>query len=148
MKRILIFATLLLLLAGCRPQPADISLIDRVPEVGREQIMFEHNRQRALQNLEPLVEDPLLTQASQDWADWMAAARNLVHSRLTVRDPYHTIGENIAMGFDSIDTVMVGWMQSVGHRRNILNPRFTHAGFGLTRDRDGTPYWCAQFAGK
>ena len=40
-------------------------------------------------------------------------------------------GENIAMGYSSPSATMVGWMNSPGHRANILNPSFTHLGVGV-----------------
>ena len=40
-------------------------------------------------------------------------------------------GENIAMGYSSPNATMVGWMNSPGHRANILNPSFTHLGVGV-----------------
>lgn len=41
------------------------------------------------------------------------------------------VGENIAMGYSSAKATMVGWMNSPGHRANILNPSFTHLGVGV-----------------
>ncbi len=40
-------------------------------------------------------------------------------------------GENIAKGFVDVASVMVAWMESPGHRANILNPIFTHLGIGF-----------------
>lgn len=42
------------------------------------------------------------------------------------------VGENIAMGYVSAAVTMVGWMDSPGHRANILNPVFTHLGVGVS----------------
>ena len=41
------------------------------------------------------------------------------------------VGENIAMGYSSANATMVGWMNSPGHRTNVLNPSFTHLGVGV-----------------
>ena len=41
------------------------------------------------------------------------------------------VGENIAMGYSSANATMVGWMNSPGHRANVLNPSFTHLGVGV-----------------
>ncbi len=43
---------------------------------------------------------------------------------------YSTVGENIAVGQRSVAEVMYGWMNSQGHRQNILNPNYTHLGYG------------------
>lgn len=40
------------------------------------------------------------------------------------------LAENIARGQQSVDAVMTGWMNSSGHRANILSPSLTHVGFG------------------
>jgi hypothetical protein len=50
-------------------------------------------------------------------------------------------GENIAFGYRSPDAVMLGWMQSTGHRENILYPAFTHIGVGYVNCEDGWTYW-------
>ena len=43
-----------------------------------------------------------------------------------------TTGENIAMGYSSAAALVEGWMNSPGHRANILKPEFTHLGVGVT----------------
>jgi uncharacterized protein YkwD len=49
-----------------------------------------------------------------------------------VPDPYRNgAGENIAMGYSSAEQVMEGWMNSPGHRANILNGGYTHIGVGV-----------------
>ena len=55
-------------------------------------------------------------------------------------------GENIAAGYPDAVSVMRGWMNSPGHRENILNCRFSNLGVGLylTPDRGG--YWTQDFA--
>jgi uncharacterized protein YkwD len=54
-------------------------------------------------------------------------------------------GENIAMGYRTAAAVMAGWMDSAGHRANILNCDFEAIGVGLARDSGGTPYWTQVF---
>ena len=39
---------------------------------------------------------------------------------------------------------MVAWMNSPGHRANILNGTFTQIGIGLAYAPDGTPYWAME----
>ncbi len=41
-------------------------------------------------------------------------------------------GENIAVGYSSAAATMVAWMNSPGHRANILQPAFTHLGVGVS----------------
>lgn len=48
---------------------------------------------------------------------------------------YQTVGENIAAGYTTPDRVVEGWMNSPGHRANILNANFTQIGVGFKDDR-------------
>lgn len=61
----------------------------------------------------------------------------------------HTWGENIAAGYPSAEAVVEGWMNSEGHRRNILNPEFRELGVGYFYS-EGTAYknfWVQNFRG-
>ncbi|MBR4336187.1 MAG: LysM peptidoglycan-binding domain-containing protein [Clostridia bacterium] len=57
---------------------------------------------------------------------------------------YRTAGENIAMGYPTPQSVVDGWMNSEGHRKNILNPAFTVIGVGYVSDGN---YWTQMFIG-
>ncbi len=59
---------------------------------------------------------------------------------------YSTAGENIAYGYTSPEAVMEGWMNSTGHRANILTPEFTSIGVGYCQI-DGVHYWVQLFIG-
>ena len=54
------------------------------------------------------------------------------------------VGENIAAGYPDAESVMEGWMNSEGHRANILNCDYDVLGVGVA-DRDGTLYWVQNF---
>lgn len=58
---------------------------------------------------------------------------------------YRGAGENIAWGQTSPEAVMKGWMNSEGHRANILNPKFTKIGVGHYQDSNGKNYWTQLF---
>jgi len=58
---------------------------------------------------------------------------------------YRISGENLAAGQMSAAEVVRGWMDSPGHRRNILNPDFGRLGIGVTMDDDGRIYWTQLF---
>ena len=60
---------------------------------------------------------------------------------------YRTAGENIAKGQKTAETVMNGWMNSSGHRANILNGAYTHIGVGYAKDSKGNTYWAQIFKG-
>lgn len=54
-------------------------------------------------------------------------------------------GENIAWGQSSPEAVMKAWMNSDGHRANILNPNYTKIGVGYYQNAKGTNYWTQLF---
>ena len=58
---------------------------------------------------------------------------------------YQGSGENIAWGQRTPEEVMKGWMNSEGHRANILNSRFTKIGVGYYQNSAGTNYWTQLF---
>ena len=57
---------------------------------------------------------------------------------------YRTAGENIAMGYRTPEAVMEGWMNSPGHKANILNSSYTEIGVGYVSDGS---YWTQEFIG-
>lgn len=61
---------------------------------------------------------------------------------------YMVAGENIAAGYGTPEEVMVGWMNSEGHRANILNGNFTQVGIGYYTDPNSTygTYWVQIFS--
>lgn len=58
---------------------------------------------------------------------------------------FRTSGENIAYGQNSAQEVMQVWMNSAGHRANILNQNFTSIGIGHTETGNGVDYWTQLF---
>lgn len=58
---------------------------------------------------------------------------------------YRGAGENIAWGQRTPEQVMNGWMNSAGHRANILNEKFTSIGVGYYQNASGTNYWTQLF---
>lgn len=58
---------------------------------------------------------------------------------------YSYCGENVAYGYRSPDAVMDGWMNSEGHKANILNERFTKIGVGHYKGSNGYDYWSQLF---
>ena len=57
---------------------------------------------------------------------------------------YRTAGENIAVGYRTPQSVVDGWMNSPGHRANILNAKFTEIGMGYVANGN---YWTQMFIG-
>ena len=88
--------------------------------------------------LPPLAVDPWLLKSARRHAAWMTNARSMTHTSQSVR-------ENIAMGQNSSSEVLNAWMNSSGHRANILNPGYTRIGVAAYTTPEGTIYWCQQF---
>lgn len=101
------------------------------------------NRARAAHGLPALSADPALTRAAQGHAADMDARGYFDHTTpeglepwdriraaLGSADPFTAMGENIAMGYAGADATCDGWMNSPGHRANILSEEFTLIGTG------------------
>lgn len=58
---------------------------------------------------------------------------------------YRGCGENIAWGQKTPEQVMEGWMNSAGHRANILNASYTEIGVGFYQNASGVNYWSQLF---
>ena len=97
-----------------------------------------------------LKEDNELSNYAIDWAISMANKNKLIHSNMKniSKLGFSTVGENIAYGQETENSVMKTWLWSPGHRRNIMNKSFTHIGCGFAYSNDGTVYWCVCFGGK
>jgi putative cell wall-binding protein len=121
-----------------------------------EEILASVNAERSAVGVLALRADATLDRAAQEWADAMARTavetnnpRYLEHSTSewrAARIPtgWRSNGENIALGYRSSAEVMTGWMNSPGHKANILNTSFTRMGVGHV---PGTNYWVQIFAG-
>lgn len=58
---------------------------------------------------------------------------------------FRFLGENVAAGQKTPELAMTGWLNSEGHRKNILNSDYTQIGVALVRSRKGVNYWCVVF---
>jgi uncharacterized protein YkwD len=59
--------------------------------------------------------------------------------------PFGRLAENVALGYPNASTVVEGWMNSSGHRHNILDPTVAETGIGIARSQDGGIYYCQVF---
>ncbi|MGP4071757.1 CAP domain-containing protein [Piscibacillus sp. B03] len=115
------------------------------------------NEERAKHDLEPLEFSVDVSHVARAKSQDMADNDYFSHESPTYGSPfdmmqefglrYMAAGENIAMGQRSPEQVMDGWMNSEGHRKNILQDSFTHIGVGFIKD-NGTYYWTQMFIGK
>ena len=58
---------------------------------------------------------------------------------------WRSFAENAATGQYSPAEVVEGWMNSPGHRANILNPKLEEIGIGFSLDTNGSTYWIQKF---
>lgn len=113
------------------------------------------NVERAKEGLAPLSIDTKLESAAL--VRTQEIQTNFSHTRpngtscFTVFDEqsieYHICGENIAWGQRMPEEVVNAWMNSPGHRANIMNPRFTKIGVGNLKNNSNTQYWTQLFTG-
>ncbi|MFE6409190.1 CAP domain-containing protein [Streptomyces sp. NPDC057837] len=115
------------------------------------------NRARTRAGLPPLAVDPLLTAAARAHSADMVARAFYAHTAPDGSRPgdraaaagstLRAIGENIACGQRSPADVVEGWMNSPGHRANILRPEFTRIGIGFACGGRAGTYWTQMFGG-
>jgi len=113
------------------------------------------NDQRKLAGVPPLVYSKELEQAAQYHSNTQAETNTMTHddpAGLTVGDritntgyDWQRCGENVAFGYDTQEIVMAKWMQSPGHRENILRKEYTSFGSAVAVSDDGTKYWTQDF---
>jgi uncharacterized protein YkwD len=124
-----------------------------------QEVLALTNAVRSQAGLAPLRHDPALATAADKHSTDMALKNYFSHvepdgDRLSdrIRDEgysFRTAGENIAAGYDTPEAVVAAWLNSSGHRANILNASYTEIGIGFYRD---TPedrydeYWTQVFA--
>ena len=127
---------------------------DKVTEYESEVVRLV-NEQRKSNGLTPLSEDWQLSRVARYKSEDMRKNSYFSHTSPTYGSPfemmksfgisYKSAGENIAKGYSTPESVVNGWMNSPGHRANILNKSFTHIGIGY--DPDGN-YWTQMFITK
>jgi uncharacterized protein YkwD len=95
------------------------------------------NAERSKAGLEPLRRHDCLTTGAQQWSEQMRREDRMYHSSLGgwMRScDLNRVGENVARGGRTAERTVQMWMDSPGHRANILNPRFTELGVGWAAD--------------
>jgi hypothetical protein len=113
--------------------PAHASDADEIP-FNTNKILEFHNTERAARGIGGLSRDPRLDAHAQELANSLAARGVLEHSPPVARSlGYAAGGQNLVMRAPSINASQANymWMTSPNHRKNLLNPGFTHAGIGI-----------------
>lgn len=116
---------------------------------GEWDVLRYTNMERLLRGLRPLTMTALMQQAAGTRADELN--KSMSHTRpdgsscFTALNQnglnYSSAAENIAAGYRSAGAVVTAWMNSPGHKSNILNPNFAHIGVGEAANSAGTLYW-------
>ena len=112
------------------------------------------NIERANNGLKPLTMNWELSRVARYKSQDMHDKGYFSHTSPTYGSPfdmmtkfgisYRTAGENIAMGYRTPQAVVTGWMNSPGHRANILKSSFTQIGVGYVASGN---YWTQMFIG-
>jgi uncharacterized protein YkwD len=110
-------------------------------DITRASVVAAMNVYRAEHNLPLLREDLRLDAAAEDRMRDMEDQGYWAHESPDGRSPFtwlaphgyeiHYAGENLATGFETTELLLDGWMESRGHRDNILSPHFEDCGIAI-----------------
>ena len=114
-------------------------------DVSAPNVVKQTNDVRSRNGLGQLRVDALLMKAAQAKADDMAARVYFAHQTPDGRMPWDWIAavgyqftaaaENLAVGYPTDADLIAAWMESEGHRHNLLNQKYTDIGIGIARGR-------------
>ena len=131
-----------------------IPALDTSVRAYEQEVIRLVNVERAKAGLKALTEDWELSRVARYKSQDMHDLRYFSHTSPTYGSPfemmkafgirYRTAGENIAMGYRTPAAVVQGWMNSPGHRANILNASYTKIGVGYVASGN---YWTQHFIG-
>lgn len=113
------------------------------------QILDDVNYARAGQGLAPLARNYAMNGVATGWSQTQAARASMGHNpnyAAQIPGGWSSAGENVAYGYTP-STVTGAWLNSPGHRANILNSRFTHLGVGVACTASGVMYFTQVFGG-
>jgi uncharacterized protein YkwD len=112
------------------------------------------NAERAKAKCPGVKEDPRLVKVATEHSVWMASSDSFGHNSEDGSDPWKRavsagygkpLAQNIAQGHGDAAAVMKSWLESAGHRANIVNCTANAVGVGVARSKDGTAYWTQLF---
>lgn len=115
------------------------------------------NAERQRQGLPPLFYNSRLDQMAKIQAQNMAHFQKLAHTLPGAQLPtlgtrasyagylFGRLTENAAEGYPNAETVVQGWMNSSGHRHNILDADVVETGIAIAKSDNGGLYYCQVF---
>lgn len=143
------------LVRGCKPAapaPAPVVTVLAVAD----QCTSLVNAERAAVGIGPVTVHPAVQFAAESLAKYEASASLMTHvspngarggQRIAGAGyAWKAWGENVAAGQPDCATVMAAWMNSPGHKANILNPTFVHIGMAAAANSAGVVYWAMDLA--
>lgn len=120
-----------------------------------QQVVNLVNAERAKVGLAPLKVNTNLANMAKVKAEDMRDLKYFSHQSPTYGSPFEMMktfgirysyaGENIAAGQKTPEDVMKSWMNSPGHKANILSKNFTEIGVGLAKGGSYGTYWVQEF---
>jgi uncharacterized protein YkwD len=131
--------------------PAASAAVTSAQAAQLNQVFALTNQYRQQAGCKALIRNSYAEKAAQGHADWMNSTGTFSHTgangssfvdRMKAAGYPSPGGENIAYGQKDAQAVMTAWMNSPGHRANILNCTFTRIGLGLAGTRN---YWVQDF---
>lgn len=135
-------------------QKLTIPSIDDVKAQENEVIRLV-NVERTNRGLQPLKANWQLSRVARYKSADMAQKGYFSHTSPTYGSPFDMMesfglkfaaaGENIAYGQKTPQAVMTAWMNSAGHRSNILSTSYSEIGVGLAKNKSGVLYWTQMF---
>ncbi|GLZ75683.1 hypothetical protein Afil01_04900 [Actinorhabdospora filicis] len=139
-----------------KDEPEDTGPRTEMQKLAAEAIRLT-NVERAKAGCGEVEENAKLTAAAQGHSEDMARNNYFDHTSQDGRSPWDrsraqgyndAIGENIAAGYTTAKAVLEGWMNSEGHRANILNCDAKAIGLGVARYNGGQLYWTQMFGSR
>ena len=131
-----------------------VPLFSGVKAIEQEVIRLT-NLERQKAGLSPLAHNWELSRVARYKSEDMSNKNYFSHTSPTYGSPftmiknfgisYSAAGENIAMGQTTAQAVVQGWMNSSGHRANILSTNFNKIGVGYAKSSSGKIYWTQMF---
>ncbi|MEQ1951941.1 CAP domain-containing protein [Mesorhizobium sp. CN2-181] len=139
--------------SGCRSTVLDIGEGAVASSAGQSYLA----QIRSSNGLPPLSADPTLGQAALHQAEYMARSGRMAHttgwgkdfvSRMRADGVRGAAAENVAFGDMGPEEVFSRWMNSAGHRRNMLDPAFSRFGLAYVREAANPQrrYWALVLA--
>jgi uncharacterized protein YkwD len=121
-----------------------------------EDMLSQVNSARAAAGVDPVQLCDSLTRAAQSHSEDQASTERMSHSGSDGSDlrqraegagyaSWSNLGENVAAGQPDVGSVMGSWMNSTGHKANILGATYQHLGIGNATSASGTRYWTQDF---